>query len=165
MNLKELVRSYQPRIQNAAIIHEMITRPQLVRTPRKVMIPKDAETLTWETLAVAEIETFIESVTGSKADALKRIAALNSMQMLGAVRAGKKSKPDRADDINARSDALILLYLDAGHRGYPWPLPADFGQPEKVVDSFLDSPGQSIVETECPGEKIPTMADVAAMME
>lgn len=165
MNLKELVRSYQPRIQNADIIHDMITRPQLVRSPRKVSIPKDAETVEWELAAIAEIETFIESVTGSKADALKRIAAINSMQMLSAVRAGKKAKPERAEDINARSDALLLLYADAQRRGYEWPPPDHFGQPEKVLDSFLDSPGPSIFETECPGEKLPTVAEIAALME
>lgn len=173
MDLKQLVADTRKRLNsdNAREVHDAITRPQLVRTPRKVTTPKDAETLTWETMALAEIEAFLFAVTGDKSNPLPRLAAINSPQMLAAVRKGKKDKPDKpdkadkAEDIGARSDALVLLYLDAQRRGYEWPLPDHFGQPEKVIDSFLDSPGPSLVEMELPGTPVPTMAEVAAMME
>ncbi len=166
-DLKQLVTETRKRLgsDNAREVHDALTRPQLVRVPRKVTTPKDAETLTWETMALAEIEAFLFAVTGDKSNPLPRLAAINSLQMLAAVRKGKKDKPDKAEDIGARSDALVLLYLDAQRRGYEWPLPDHFGQPEKVIDSFLDSPGPSLVEMELPGTPVPTMAEVAAMME
>lgn len=167
MTLKDLVTGTRKRLNsdNAREVHDAITRMQLVRTPRRVTLQKDGATVTWEALALAEIEAFLLAVTGDKANALPRIGALNSLQMLAAVRAGKKNKPDKEGDINARSDALVLLYIDAMRKGYEWPLPDHFGKPEKVVDSWLDEAGPSLVETECPGTPIPTVEETAALME
>lgn len=166
MTLLDLIRETRARLRtdSARDVHDAITRPQLVRKPRTVTLPKDGATLTWERLALAEIEGFLLAVTGDGSKALERISALNSLQMLAAVRNVKKSKPEKEAEINARSDALVLLYLDAVRKGYEWPLPSHFGQADKVIDSFVDEPSPSLFATAFPDNPAPTMEEVAAMM-
>lgn len=167
MTPKQLVAETRARLRSdsAREIHDAITRPQAVRTPRKVTMNKDAETVTWEQIALGEIEAFLLSVTGDKSEPLKRIGAINSLQMLAAVRAGKKAKPDKEADINARADALVLLYLDAQRKGYDWPLPDHFGQPTKTIDSWTDDAGQSLWTAAFPDQPEPTAEQVAGWME
>jgi len=141
-----------------------IAAPVMQAEQRTRAVTKDAATLAWEQASLPEIESFLEVVTGTKANALARLAAINSAQMLAAVRGGKKAKPDKGQEINDRSDALILLYLDAQRRGYDWPLPLHFGQASYEATETVQTPGPSLWESSFPGEPVPTLEAVAEAM-
>ncbi len=126
-------------LQKLGVTSALDIRVALLRTAEPITVTnavvtaKPEKQLAWEKAATAEIEGFVEAVTGDKRGALKRIAALDSAQMLAAVRAGKKAQAGKREDIMDRSDALVLMYLDSmratdTHPAYTWPLPDDFGQ-------------------------------------
>lgn len=133
--LAERVAALQAQGATSALdIRVAICRPAApVAVTNQVVVSKPATQLAWERNAAAEIEGFVEAVTGDKRNALKRIAALDSAQMLAAVRAGKKAQSSKKEEIMDRSDALMLMYLDSmratdTHPAYGWPLPDDFAQ-------------------------------------
>lgn len=133
--LSERVKDLQSRgVTSALDIRIELLRPGTsITMTNQVMVAKPAAQLAWEKDALAEIEAFVESVTGDKRSALQRISVLDSRGMLLAVRAGKAGRPAEKDKITDRSDALTLMYLDSmrateTHPAYSWPLPADFGQ-------------------------------------
>lgn len=134
-SLHEKVAALQSSgVTSALDIRIALLRPgETITITNKVMTVKPAAQLAWEKDALAEIEAFVESVTGDKRDALQRISVLDSRGMLLAVRGGKAARQAEKEKIMDLSDALTLMYLDSmratdTHPAYPWPLPADFGQ-------------------------------------
>lgn len=144
----------------AAYLGERTTRT--MQTSR--VVTKDAETLAFERAGLAEIESFLEAVTGSKDNALARLAAINSAQMLAAVRGGKKAKPEKGQEINDRSDALILLYLDAQRRGYEWPLPSHFGAESYSITEPVVVPGKTRWAEAFPDAPLPSLDEISREM-
>lgn len=147
-------------------IRVQLCRPGDGRTvTNAVVVTKPKEQVAWEQAAATEIEGFVEAVTGDKRNALKRIAALDSAQMLAAVRAGKKAQSANAakrDEIMDRSDALMLMYLDSmratdTHPAYTWPLPDGFGQAAVTNAVVTTVPGKAWWQRE--GLKSPPTID------
>lgn len=155
--LADAVTARQPRLMDPAqILAELTARPQIAMT-NIVVMAKPADQLAWERGAVVEVEAFVEAVTGSKTNAIKRVAALDSAQMLAAVRGGKKAQPGKREDIMDKSDSLVLFYLDAQRKGYPWPLPDDFGQETTTAAVVTTVPGKAWWQRE--GLKSPPTID------
>jgi hypothetical protein len=160
--LQEAVSARQPRLMDPAeILRELTARPQIAMT-NIVIVAKPAAQVAWEKDATAEIESFVEAVTGDRRNALQRIALLDSRGMLAAVRGGKAGRPTKQAEIMDRSDALTIMYLDSmrateSHPAYPWPLPADFGQDTSSVTTVTLVPGKAWWQRE--GLKAPPTID------
>lgn len=162
--LQQAVAARQPRLMDPAQILTELTARQQITITNIVVVAKPADQLAWERGAVVEVEAFVESVTGSKTNAMKRVAALDSAQMLAAVRGGKKSQPGKRDDIMDKSDALVLFYLDAQRKGYPWPLPDDFGQETTTVAVVTAVPSKAWWQRQGLAEP-PTIEDIIKEMK
>lgn len=147
--------------RSAAEIHARITAPIPALATNQLTIVKDDEVVAWEVAASAEISAFVAAVTGNPTNAVQRVGALTSVQMLGAVRQAKaRANNAQRQQLEDMSDALMLLYQDAQRRGYSWPLPADFGQPTRTVNVVASTPGPSLWERRFPDQPEPTIEDI-----
>jgi hypothetical protein len=151
--------------RSAAEVHARITAPTITQTTNQVTIVKDPEIVAWEQAVAEEIVVFVTAVTGNPTNALQRVGALTSVQMLAAVRQAKgRANNSQRQQLEDMSDALMLLYQDAQRRGYSWPLPPDFGQPTRTAHVVTSAPGPSLWATRFPGQPPPTVDQVRAQL-
>jgi hypothetical protein len=154
-DIKELFSGTE---RSAAEAHAMITAPTMTTSNRIVVVEKPQAVVAWEAAALVEIENLMEMVTGTKSNALFRIAMIDTPQLTQAVTARIIAAQD-----DAQRQALILQALKvqtywqgAQVRGYAWPLPHHFGQSAYAISESVLVKGPSLWQQRFPDSPEPT---------
>jgi hypothetical protein len=164
MTPQDLIRSFQPRLQDPREILHELTRPRESVATEPQIVAKDAAQVERERHIMRDMGTLQSLLTGSPIGARAAFVDSDSVTRAKTIATRAEAAPELAGALLMLSAALMdhrAWCIDAGL----WPLPDHFGAESYAVPRAVVTPLPSLWESTFPGVQAPDLATVESLME